>query len=256
MNRHNYQFAIRLIIGCTAVFPLLAGAQEFGAAAALYNAGVDAYFRGRLAEAESSFSKLIRIDPNDPRAFYFRALTLSQQGRSNEARADMQLGAQIEARLPNRFDIGKTLERVQGPTRLELEQYRSRARQSVAMNPPRGPVRSPDAAVLREHRIVPLDEFSRSGQPQSIVAPEPLPEVLKQSIPATAQPVQKIDGASAADADPFKKEDAGPTPKPQPKTPPKTTPDKTPTKAALPKAPKPTPPAPKPAEGEQGDPFL
>ena len=159
MSRHK--FAACLILGCTAVFPLAARAQQFGAADALYSSGVEAYFRGCSAEAESSFSNLMTVDPNDPRAHYFRALSLMRQGREHEARSDMEIGAQLEARAPNRFDIGKTLERVQGPSRLLLEQYRSRARVAASMNPPRGAVRAPDTVVLREQRVVPLDEFPR-----------------------------------------------------------------------------------------------
>ena len=85
-----------------------------GAADTLYNNGVQAYFRGSSAEAETSFSSLIGVDPKDPRAYYFRALSLVAQGRTAEARTDMQVGAQMEARMPNRYDIGKTLERSPG----------------------------------------------------------------------------------------------------------------------------------------------
>src|SRR4029079_3725986 len=106
----RYIFAACLVVGCNSIFPLTARAQQFGAADALYSSGVEAYFRGCSAEAESSFSSLMSVDPNDPRAHYFRALSLMRQGREDEARSDMEIGAQLEARSPYRFDIGKTLE--------------------------------------------------------------------------------------------------------------------------------------------------
>src|SRR5215216_1353529 len=121
MNR--YKFAAGLIVGCIAAVPLLAQAQSSDVAGELYGKGVQAYFRGCSPDAGTAFSDVLRVDPKDPRAYYFRALSLMQQGREEEARSDMQIGAQLEARYPYRFDMGKTLERVQGPTRLVLEQY-------------------------------------------------------------------------------------------------------------------------------------
>jgi hypothetical protein len=265
-NMSRHKFAACLIVGCTAIVPLAARAQQFGAADALYSNGVEAYFRGCSAEAESLFSSLMSVDPNDPRAFYFRALSLMRQGREDEARSDMEIGAQIEARSPNRFDIGKMLERVQGPTRLLLEQYRTRARASASMNPPRGAVRSPDAAVLRERRVVPLDEFSRPGEPQSVAAPEPTTPPPTFAPPADAQPkpTTEWNAPPATDAgNPFGDDSAaGAATKSQPKTAqPKTPPAKTaapeppPAKAPLPPAPKPAAPAPKASDKDSVDPF-
>jgi len=150
----------------------------------------------------------------------------------------------MEARSPNRFDIGKTLERVQGPMRLGLEQYRSRARTAASLNPSLGPVRAPDAAVLRERRIVPLNEFSGSGEPHSIVAPEPPPQSI--TVPAAIPPMPADDlNAAPTAGNPFGDDSAvGPAPKSQPKAAQSKTP---PAKAATPKSPPaklPIPPAP------------
>ena len=247
MSRHN--FAACMIVGYIALVPLAAHAQELGAADALYASGVQAYFSGRPADAESSFSRLMTIDRNDPRAYYFRALSRIAQGRDNEARSDMELGAQIEARLPYRFDIGKTLERVQGSSRLLLEQYRTRARASAGLNPPRGPIRAPDAALLRERRIVPLDEFSRTGEPKTVAAPLAPLEPLTR--PAS---VQKLPGsnstvAPAGAGNPFGDDPAPASNLTQPKTPPAKAAavDPPPAEAPLPPAPKPNAPAPQPA---------
>lgn len=250
MSRHT--FAACLVVGCTAIFPLAVRAQQFGAADALYSNGVQAYFRGCSAEAESSFSSLMGVDPNDPRAHYFRALSLMRQGREDEARSDMEIGAQLEARSPNRFDIGKTLERVQGPGRLLLEQYRNRARTLASMNPPRGALRSPDTAVLREQRVVPLDEFSRPGEPRSMPVPEVAPTPPPQAIvpPAAAQPkpASGFNAPPAGAENPFGDDSApGAAPKSQPKDAQPETPPAKPAAVEPPRAKAPIPPAPKPA---------
>jgi hypothetical protein len=249
MSRHN--FATCLIAGCTALLPLAVRAQQFGAASALYSTGVQAYFGGSSAEAEASFTSLIRVDPNDPRAYYFRALSRIRQGRDSEARSDMEMGAQIEARSPHRFDIGQTLQRVQGSNRLLLEQYRSRAHTVAAMKPPRGPVREPDIAVLRERRIVPLDEFSRNGDPHSVVAPLAPPETVAPPAAKPTIPASVGSAAPAAAHDPFSDDPAAAaTPKTQPKA---AQPKAPPAKAPLPPAPKPA--APKASDDSMGDPF-
>jgi hypothetical protein len=252
MSRQS--FAAWLIVGCTVVVPLAARAQQFGAADNLYSNGVQTYFGGRPAEAEASFSSLLQLDPKDPRAYYFRALSRMQQGRETDARSDMEIGAQMEARSPNRFDIGKTLERVQGPTRLRLEQYRSRARTTASMNPSLGPVRAPDAAVLRERRIVPLNEFSGSGEPHSIVAPEPPQQSITVPAAIPSLPADELNAAPTSSGNPFGDDSAA---GPAPKTPPAkaATPKSPPAKSPIPPPPKPAAPAPKGSNDDSANPF-
>lgn len=252
-------FAVCLIFGCISFATLAAQAQELASAATLYSDGVQAYFCGRCGEAESLFSSAAGLDPNDPRAFYFRALSLMRQGREDEARSDMEIGAEIEARFPNRFDIGKALERVQGGNRLLLEQYRRQARQAALANPPLGAVRAPDAGVLRERRIVPLDEFSREGIPQSFVAPQAPPETFAAP-PATTKSRTAAPTAPATAApptNPFGDDTTAPASKSQPTSPlPKAAPKTPPAAAPIPPAPKAsTQPAPKPSD-EKENPFL
>jgi len=225
---------------CIATAPLPARAQSSDVASEFYGAGVQAYFRGCLTDADTAFSNALRVDPKDPRAYYFRALSLMQQGRQDEARSDMQIGAQLEARFPYRFDMGKTLERVQGPSRLVLEQYRSRARAAAGQNPPLGPIRAPDAAVLRERRIVPLEEFSHPGLPNLISAPE---IVSPPTAPAT-KPAANSSPASAEQVNPFSDEPAA---EPAARTQPKAPPAKAPAVETPPPATAPTQPAPKQA---------
>jgi hypothetical protein len=141
-------------------------------AAALYIEGVYAYFDGQSQRADSYLTRSLAGNPNDVRAYYFRALSRLREGRQSEARADMQTGAALEARYPNHFDIGKTLERVQGPNRLALEEYRRSARIKAGLNPPLGPLKQIDTGVLRERYVVPLEEFSHSGVPRAVAVPD------------------------------------------------------------------------------------
>ncbi len=246
MKRHLYPITLCLILCGLSMLPAAHGAQEFGSSA-LYSSGVEAYFRGCSAEAESAFSTLMAVDPLDPRAFYFRALTLARQGRCDEARADMEIGAELEANSPHRFDIGKTLERVQGPTRLMLEGYRRRAQRLAAMVPAVGAQRTVDTPVLREQRVVPLDEYARPGVPQSVVAPRPAQEVVRPALPA-ATPVPPA--ARPSVVDPFG-DDAATAPPAQ------ATPKAPPMKAVPPQAApaQPLPPAPQ-SEAAEPKPSL
>src|SRR5437588_8071481 len=94
--------------------PISLRAQDSDIAGTLYGQGVESFFAGRSAEAGAYLSRAIAINPDDPRAFYFRSLSRLRTGRQAEAQADMQTGADLEALQPNRFAIGKAMERVQG----------------------------------------------------------------------------------------------------------------------------------------------
>lgn len=236
-----------LIVAFVVLGPTALRAQDSDIAGTLYSQGVEAFFAGRSTEADAYLSRAIAINPDDPRAFYFRSLSRLREGRQAEAQADMQTGADIEARQPNRFAIGKALERVQGPARLLLEQYRWTARLSHASaNRPVQPVLEPDAPLLRERRVVPLDEFSQPGAPRAVAVPAAAPPATStpanSSAKSSAVP-SKVPPAAAA-PDPFGDDSA-------PQTPPKAPASKSPPATAAPKSP---PPAQKPA-AEEENPF-
>ncbi len=246
MNR--YKFVLSLATAWATILPLAVRAQDTDSADTFYGEGVEEYFAGCTTAADSFLSQSIAINPNDPRAFYFRAFSRIQQGRQDEARVDMQIGAELEARYPNRFEIGHTLQRIQGPSRLLLEQYRMSARVAAGTNPPAGPVKSPDTAVLRERRVVPLEEFSRAGEPHSTAAPDVPEAIANPPAVSAAKPAEDLNPAPSASASPFNDDvPAEPAPKPQPKPPA--------AKAPAPAAPKPIPPAPKPSDDKDDNPF-
>jgi hypothetical protein len=249
-----YKSALCIFVVWAASAPFAVQAQNFGAAENLYNEGVQAYFSGRSSQTDSYFSQLIAVTPNDPRPYYFRSLARLRQGRQSEARADMQAGANVEARLPNRYAVGRSLERVQGPGRLLLEQYRASARAIAATIPTPRPVAGPESGVVRERRIVPLEEFLSSGAPRSLPATEPEPTDTTPPATGAATPAETKAAAPATDNNPFGDDMASET---APKAPPAKAP---PAKAAAPapaepKAAPKTPPPPKESPNTDENPF-
>jgi len=98
------------------------------AVTASYGSGVHAYYAGKYQQSYEDFSAAVEAGSLDPRVFYFRGLTALKLGRSDEAQADFSEGAKQEAAGWSGRPVSPSLERVQGPDRLRLEQYRVRAR--------------------------------------------------------------------------------------------------------------------------------
>ncbi len=130
----------------------------------LYGQGVHAYHAGNLQQAMSLLSEAIGAGSRDPRVYYFRGLVLAGLGDSAAAAGDFHVGAEIEASPAGRFvAVGRSLERVQGPLRLQIEDARREARlmarlQQQAMAPgspaqtlpviPSAPVTNPTASQM------------------------------------------------------------------------------------------------------------
>lgn len=207
-----------------------------------YEQGVNAYFAGHLREAEEALSLAIIDDSQDPRAYYFRALTLLRQGHCDLARGDMLTGATLELQQPNRYAIGSALERVQGHNRLMIESFRRQARLAAASSatsseaaPTAGPnrtFREGEGEVLRKRTFVPLEELMRPEGPRSIVAEPSAPAAGSPVVPPQAAPAATPPVAAPA-RDPFS--DEAPAVPPQaspPPVPPQTEPQPTPPPAA------------------------
>lgn len=96
----------------------------------VYGGGVHAFFSGHMSRAYDDLTNAIEAGSKDPRVYYFRGLAALRMGRTDEAEADFTRGADLEAD-PGRqvfVDVARSLERVQGPDRLQLERHRVRAR--------------------------------------------------------------------------------------------------------------------------------
>jgi hypothetical protein len=122
-----------------------------------YGRGVHAYYAGNYIDAESHLTTAIDNGINDPRAYYFRGILRYVQGRTFEAERDWGEGAKMEASGTTNVDIGRSLSRFQGSSRLKLEEIRRLAklealsgaptRSQIRMNEIKAAVPSPKAAV-------------------------------------------------------------------------------------------------------------
>ena len=101
---------------------------EVAALSQAYGAGVHAYFAGNHQRAYDDLTQAIEAGSSDPRAWYFRGLAALKLGRLDEAEADFSVAADKEAEAAGDWDVSRSLERVQGHDRLQLERHRIRAR--------------------------------------------------------------------------------------------------------------------------------
>jgi hypothetical protein len=94
----------------------------------LYGEGVHAFFTGDLEAAQKHLDASIAAGNRDPRCYYYRGLALHRMGKADAAKADLQAGAALEAQSPDTTSlINRSIQRIQGMTRISLEKYRSDA---------------------------------------------------------------------------------------------------------------------------------
>ncbi len=100
----------------------------------LYGRAVHAYFDGLFEKSHQDLSDAIELGTSDPRIYYFRGLAKVKLGRMEEAVKDFEKGGQMEASGPAQFyNVGRSLERIQGDTRLQLEKIRRKSRISMRL---------------------------------------------------------------------------------------------------------------------------
>ena len=166
------------------------------AVARTYGAGVHAYFSGDFDRCYDELTAAIEAGSEDPRTRYFRGLAAPRLGRLDEAEADFTDGAELESRAIGSWSVSRSLERVQGHDRIQLERHRVRARVAAVQR---------ERAAARERFI-----DSRAAEP----------EVLRRRRPA-ALPAPAADAANpfadqpAAGADSVERPTA-PAPEPAP----------------------------------------
>jgi len=161
MNMRCLRIGLLVMLGAIVV-SLAARAVEAGAEAApltvAYGNGVHAYNDGDYQCSYDELSSVIEAGSNDPRAFYFRGLAALKLGRVDEAEADFEQGANLEADGHGGRGVARALERVQGCDRLKLEHYRSRARVAAlqrdreAVRQRYSDIHDAEANVLRRRR--------------------------------------------------------------------------------------------------------
>lgn len=102
----------------------------------LYGKGVHAYNDGRYDEAAAYFDEAVELGTRDPRIWYFRGIV--KQTNGGDGSEDFRKGASLEFATTGRFfDIGRSLEKIQGNVRLKIEDARRSARTAARAAGPR-----------------------------------------------------------------------------------------------------------------------
>jgi hypothetical protein len=145
----------------------------------MYGRAVHSYFRGDSMHAQELLNEVIAAGSQDPRAYYFRGLCQSQGGYEAGA-VDFERGAQLEIEGKKVVNVGKALERIQGPARIEIEKARSKARLA-------------SRARLLELQRTRYEEMQRGGNagggivvPPRVGDPAPAPNALAPNDPFNA----------------------------------------------------------------------
>ena len=143
----------------------------------MYGQAVHSYFRGDSEHASELLNEVIDAGSQDPRAYFFRGLC--QSYGSFEGNPDFEKAAQLEIEGKKVVNIGKALERIQGPARMAIEKSRSKARLA-------------SRARLLEIQRTRYEEMQRGGSAQGgIVVPPrldaaPAPNVFAPNDPFNA----------------------------------------------------------------------
>jgi len=205
------QVGAALLTAWLLALPTFVCARNWDTASKLYDRGVQAYFSGSPLEAEALLSLAIGENPDDPRMYYFRALSRLQSGRVAEARDDMHIGALLEAQRPQRFAVGSALERVQGSHRLMLEQFRRQALAGAAAireqlsRQRHEQIVARDREVLRERVIIPLEALLEPGVPRPLSPAELARRQAALPTGSASPPVPRPPAPSiTVDDDPFR----------------------------------------------------
>lgn len=159
----------------------------------LYGRGVHRYFANDYLQAYDQLSLAINNGSQDPRAYYFRGFAALASGRLDEAEADWQTGAAIEAKGVYGGEIGRSLSRIQGSTRLDLERIRQAARlEAMALNQMKSRARYAPGADMP---MVPLNNAAPAPIVPGASAAVPSNPFVDDSAPAAG--AAKVDSTDA-----------------------------------------------------------
>ncbi len=176
MTRMTKAASIGVCAVAAALIATSAPAREDAILAVAYGNGVHAYYAGDYQRSYEELSSVIDGGTQDPRAFYFRGLAALRLGRLDEADADFALGADAEAAGRGGWAVGRSLERIQGEPRLQLEKHRVRARMAA--------VQRRRESIVRHYTR--LEEASPDVQRR--VRPETLPGIPTPAGEAAEEP--------------------------------------------------------------------
>ncbi|MGQ9605848.1 MAG: hypothetical protein ACUVTW_06575 [Thermogutta sp.] len=195
-----------LVIAGSMVLCSAASFAQDAVLAYFYGKAVHRYFARDYAGAFEYFNKAIENGSNDPRCYYFRGLTYLSLGREEEAREDFQQGAKMEMLDTSQVvSVSKALERIQGRTRLMIEEYREDARLQAMVEMEN--VRRARYEELKREEARVLDQSAPAvGLPETVevapAAPTP-PAPPAPPAPAAPEAAPSAPPAPAAADNPF-----------------------------------------------------
>ena len=195
-----------LLFGLTSLLATATARGQDLIAEQLYGSGVHRYFSGNLSAARSDFTSAIQTGTNDPRPYYFRALTYLRQGFTSQAAADLQRAADLEAMdINDSYQVSKALQRVQGGLRLQLERHRRQAR--IVAQQRQEQQRRQRAAAARRYEAERVQQAGamEPEQPRGRAAASPDVDALfrqEARSPFSAGPAQSVEDASAPSRQP------------------------------------------------------
>lgn len=185
-----------------------------------YGHAVHAYYRGDVARAQDLLNQTIAAGSKDPRAYYYRGLCLSAlSGDTTAGMDDFQTAADLEINGQKVVNVGKALERVQGPARCAIESIRRQARlasrdkylemqrlryeesRRAPLIPPRSSDAPPTPVPAANDPFAPGLDLSKG-------TPTPMPEAKKPPAPSNNDPfgdapADSKKGEPPASDDPF-----------------------------------------------------
>ncbi len=170
----------------------------------IYGRGVHAYNAGQYDRASEWLNMAIDNGYRDPRAYYFLGLSAVANGRQAEAEGDFQQGAEIEAGGAFGNSVGRALVRVQGPTRLKLEQIRETARlTALAKGQARSKARYGELGASSDG-MAPLSNMAPKADnaPEAPAKAKPAPATRPRAVMAPAVPAGDDPFADDMDQDP------------------------------------------------------
>lgn len=195
-------FTVRSLVALGSLALALAAGQaavgQDAVLSELYGSGVHRYFSGDSDRAIVDLTAAADGGSRDPRVYYFRALAKQRTGQ--DATADFQRGAALEAADTDQYyPVGKSLERVQGASRLQIERYRALARAAAFDAQRRRDTVRYQQRVQNEGRVLrqpPVSAGPAGAAPASAV--EPVAPKTRLPAPAVAPPASKPAAAPPA----------------------------------------------------------
>ena len=202
-------FTVRSLVALGSLALALAAGQaavgQDAVLSELYGSGVHRYFSGDSDRAIVDLTAAADGGSRDPRVYYFRALAKQRTGQ--DATADFQRGAALEAADTDQYyPVGKSLERVQGASRLQIERYRALARAAAFDAQRRRDTVRYQQRVQNEGRVLrqpPVSAGPAGAAPAS--KPAAAPPAAERKVPPPPMPNPPADDPFADSAAPAAK---------------------------------------------------